>query len=274
MNEDKINFTSSIEKNLSQLFSLSGRIALVTGGASGLGKRIGTTLAAVGATVYFADIDEQGVTDAVRRAREVGLNETYSMKLDVTKQASVRSAFQKVNDENGRLDILICSAGTSGSKWIEDMSLDLWNRVLEVNLTGTFLCCREAVSMMIPQKWGRIVPIASMAATYVPRPEHFNGGYNYSASKAGVKLLTKRLSVELAPHNITVNSISPGWIETPLTEKAVSDMKTFHKMIESIPLRRVGAVSDLDGLLVYLCSESSGYLTGQDILIDGGYSVW
>lgn len=263
-----------IEKTLVRMFGLSGRNAIVTGAASGLGKRMATVLCSLGACVYFADLDE---SKAILAAEETANNcngVASGLYINVTNPDSVISAFQRIAEEITKLDILICSAGTSGACWIEEMSIDLWNRVLNVNLTGSFLCCQEAVKLMIPNHWGRIVNIASIAATHAPRPERFNGGYNYSASKAGVVGMTKRLAVELAPYNITANCISPGIMLTPLTEKALADEKTNEQTTSSIPLGRVGEPEDLDGLVGYMCSTSSAYLTGQDILIDGGYSVW
>jgi NAD(P)-dependent dehydrogenase (short-subunit alcohol dehydrogenase family) len=154
------------------------------------------------------------------------------------------------------------------------MTLDTWQRVLDVNLTGTFLCCQAVVRLMINQSWGRIINIASIASRYAPWPKEFNGAYNYSASKAGVVALSRRLAVELAPHNITVNCISPGLLITPLTEKKVTEKELYQKIIDHVPMRRLGTPEDLDGLVMYLCSELSGFLTGQEIFIDGGYSLW
>jgi NAD(P)-dependent dehydrogenase (short-subunit alcohol dehydrogenase family) len=270
--EDRIR--EDVARNLVRLFSLEGKTALVTGAASGIGKRIGIALCSAGASVYFGDLDTEIIESAVDEAKSVGAGDANALLLDVTEPVSVERAFRKIKESENKMDLLVCSAGTSGSKWIEEMTLELWNRVLEVNLTGTFLCCKEAVKYMISQRWGRIINIASMAATCVPRPEYFKGGYNYSASKAGVRILTKRLAVELASYNITANSISPGWIETPLTAQAIEDKNVYEQMLDSIPLHRIGSAEDLDGLIIYLCSESSAYLTGQDILIDGGYSVW
>jgi len=272
--DDKTIFLSIIEKNLSKLFSLKNRTAIVTGAASGLGKRIATTLTAVGANVYFADMNKDGITAAIEEVRTLCAFDANELLINVTDPKSVESAFTEVKEKNGRLDILINGAGTSGSTRIEEMNLDLWNRVLSVNLTGTFLCCKEAVKLMVPNRWGRIISIASIAGTHVPRPERFKGGYNYSASKAGVIGLTLRLAAELAPHNITANAISPGFMRSPLTERAFSEDHTLKQTIEATPLGRLGLPSDLDGLVVYLCSVSSEFLTGQDIIIDGGYSIW
>jgi len=274
LTNEQTRFSSNISHNIVQLFSLEGRTAVVTGAASGLGKRIGTTLVAAGAGVYFADIDETGAATAAHEASAIGSGSASHILLDVTDSKSVENAFGQISKQTGGVEILVCSAGVSRAKWIEEMTTEMWNMVLEVNLTGTFLCCREAAKSMVPRQWGRILNIASIAATHAPKPKRFDGGYNYSASKAGVIGMTKRLAVELAPHSITVNCISPGIMETPLTAKALAEKETLRQVLDSVPMRRVGKPSDLDGLVVLLCSASSGFLTGQDILVDGGYSVW
>ena len=274
MKNDRKRFSTSIAENLSHLFGVKGRTALVTGAASGLGRRMGTVLAAAGANVYLADIDEGGATVAAREAGAIGCGRANPIRLDVTDPASIADAFGHVKRKTGAVEILICCAGVSKATWIEDMTPDMWNSVLDVNLTGTFLCCKEAARSMVSRRWGRILNMASIAATHAPKPKRFDGGYNYSASKAGVIGMTKRLAVELAPYSITVNCISPGIMETPLTAKALAEEETLKQVLDSVPMRRVGQPSDLDGLVVFLCSESSAFLTGQDILVDGGYSVW
>jgi NAD(P)-dependent dehydrogenase (short-subunit alcohol dehydrogenase family) len=254
-------------------FGLQERTAVVTGGASGLGRRIGQVLACFGAEVYFADLDEERARQAAEEVVARG-DSAKSVYVDVTDPVSVRRAFEEVAKQSAKVDILVCSAGISAARWIEEMELKYWNRVLNVNLTGTFLCCQAAARQMVANRWGRIINIASIAALHAPRPQRFDGGYNYSASKAGVLGMSKRLAVELAPYNITVNCVSPGIMRTPLTEKAVSEEDTYRQIIDSVPLGRLGSPEDLDGLVVYLASVSSSFLTGQDIIIDGGYSVW
>jgi NAD(P)-dependent dehydrogenase (short-subunit alcohol dehydrogenase family) len=274
LKNDQTRFSTRIGDNLFQLFSAKGRTALVTGAASGIGKRIGTVLVAAGAAVYFGDIDEAGAHRAAQEAKLIGSGRGSPVQLDVADAGSVQNAFGHIAEEAGGVEILVCSAGVSRATWIEEMTLDMWTMVLDVNLTGTFLCCKEAARSMVSQRWGRIVNIASIAATHAPRPKRLEGGYNYSASKGGVIGMTKRFAVELAPYNITANCISPGITETPLTAKALAEEETLRQVLDSVPMRRVGQPSDLDGLVVFLCSESSAFITGQDILVDGGYSVW
>lgn len=274
MSEIRKEFSNSIADNLLRLFSVKGRTALVTGAASGLGKRMGTVLAAAGANVYFGDINKDGRAAAAREAQEIGGVDTRDILLDVTDMKSVEIALGQIRDETGGPEILICSAGISKGEWIEEMSLETWKGVLEVNLTGAFLCCKEATTSMVQRRWGRIINIASVAASHAPKPKRFDGGYNYSASKAGVIGMTKRLAAELAPYNITANCISPFIMQTPLTKKALADEGTLKEVLEGIPMQRLASPRDLDGLVIYLCSDSSSFVTGQDIIVDGGYTIW
>jgi len=257
------------DTGLQHLFDVRERSALVTGAASGLGRAMADALTRAGASVFYADINGDKASEAAQAA---GAN-AMSLQVDVTNEKSVRAAFAVANAQNAP-DILVCSAGISRAQWIEDMELEQWDAVLRANLTGTFLCCREASRTMIAHRWGRMINVASIAATWAPRPKRFNGGYNYSASKAGVLGMTIRLAVELATHGITANCISPGIMETPLTAHALSEPETREAALDSIPMDRLGKPEDLSGLLLYLCSNSSSYLTGQNIVIDGGYSLW
>jgi NAD(P)-dependent dehydrogenase (short-subunit alcohol dehydrogenase family) len=264
----------NLQADLLQKFDFGNKTVLVTGGGSGLGRRIGTVLYSLGAWVFFADLDEESARASAEMVKSDVSGRAAWLYMDVTDPNSVAEGFRRAEKERNKCDILICSAGISGSRWIEDMELDRWKHVLDVNLTGTFLCCQAAVKSMIMHRWGRIINIASIASRYAPWPKKFNGAYNYSASKAGVVAMSRRLAVELAPYNITINCISPGITRTPMTEKSVSDKEVHRQIIDHIPMRRLGKPEDLDGLVMYLCSELSEYLTGQEIFIDGGYSLW
>jgi NAD(P)-dependent dehydrogenase (short-subunit alcohol dehydrogenase family) len=264
-----------LNKELLKKYDFHGKTAIVTGGGSGLGFRFGKILAALGTYVTLLDVNEDSVRNAAESLNSTSKTQVRWHVADVTNPNSVKNSITASMLTQGGCDILVCCAGISGSSWIEDMTFDKWKRVIDVNLTGTFLCCQAVTRYMIDNGWGRIINIGSVASHYAPYPKEFNGAYNYSASKAGVVAFSRRLAVELAPHNITVNCISPFILTTPLTvKKAVDNKQVNQQLIDHIPMRRLGKVEDLDGLLMYLCSDLSEYLTGQEIFIDGGYTLW
>jgi len=264
----------NISDSLIQQFDFTGKTAVVTGGGSGIGQRIGTVLTALGAYVTLADVNGEAVRLVAESLRSDFTTDVGWIEMDVTDPESVKHGFFDLQYKNKGCDILVCSAGISASRWVGEMTLDLWQKVLDVNLTGTFLCCQAVVQTMVDQGWGRIINIASVASRFAPWPKKFNGAYNYSASKAGVVAMSRRLAVELALYHITVNCISPGFLITPLTEKKVSEKELHQQIIDHVPMGRLGTPEDLDGLVMYLCSDLSGFLTGQEIFIDGGYSLW
>jgi len=256
-----------------ELFRLDGKSAIVTGGGSGLGRAMAVALAGAGASVAVADVDEANAKKVRDEIIALG-GASLAIKVDVTNPSEVANMVDETVREFGTLDILVNSAGIAHAAPIEEMTLEIWNGVMSVNLTGVFLCCQAAAKQMMRQRKGKIINIASIAGTVIPKPEIFNGGYNYSASKAGVILLTKRLAVELAEYSITANCISPGYMRTRLIQRAIDDRKSFEEMVNTTPLRRLGEPSDLAGVVVFLASEASNFITGQNLIVDGGYTLW
>lgn len=256
-----------------ELFKLNGRVAIVTGGGSGLGRAMAMALAEAGAFVTVADINEANAQKVKDEIIALG-GTSLAIKVDVTNRLEVANMVDKTVKEFGALDILVNSAGVAHAALIEKMTLEVWNEVMSVNLTGVFLCCQAAAKQMIRQRRGKIINIASIAGMVIPKPKIFNGGYNYSASKAGVILLTKRLAVELAEYGITANCISPGYMRTRLIQRAINDKKSFEEMINTTPLKRLGKPSDLAGVVVFLASDASNFVTGHNLVVDGGYTLW
>ena len=243
-----------------------GRVAVVTGGASGMGLAIGRHLAARGDRVAL--LDREG--DAVLRAAE-GLRETgaraIGAQVDVTDRAAVDGALEKVRAELGRIEIMVTSAGVDAFESFLDITPERWEHVLAVNLTGTFHCLQAAVPDMLAARWGRIVTISSSSAqSGAPRMAH------YVASKGGVIGLTKALALELAPHGITVNNIPPGLIDTPMARRAeaAGDLANLDKLAARIPVRRTGSADDIATTCAFLCSDEAGYVTGQVVGVNGG----
>jgi len=257
-----------------KMFDLSGKVALVTGGASGLGILFGGALAEAGANVVLADIvvgtkkndgtlSEQAALDEVSKFTDHG--RVQAIKCNVTDLASVESAVESVENEFGKIDILVNSAGIFGdNKRVWEMPPENWDKVLAVDLKGTFLCCQSVAKVMIEKKAGKIINIAS-ASSFKP----LVGMAAYSAAKAGVVMLTKTLALELARYNIQANTLSPGYFITPLN-KDFFDSEAGKKMISLWPPRRPGNLDELRGIIIYLASPASSYTTGTEIVIDGG----
>jgi len=242
---------------------LSGRTALVTGGATGLGCRIAEGLAQAGASVFICGRRLDRCREACSRMAALGLN-VSALRCDVSRSEEVAAAVAAVVGESGRLDILVNNAGVSGSaSSIRDMSEADWDDTLAINLKGVFLCSRAALKPMIEQGGGKIINVASIGAR---KPLPLSG--DYSASKAGVIALTRTMALELVRHNIQVNAISPGFFATELNPEAIEHARLH--AARKIPAGRVGDAAEIRGLVVFLASQASNYIVGEDIAIDGG----
>jgi len=257
-------------------FNLTGRTAIVTGGNGGIGYGMASALLASGAAVAIWGSNPGKTQDARERlAAELtaaggDASRVHAFACDVGDEAQVEAAFaQSVAALGGRLDACFANAGVSskGTR-IEDMSLDEWRRVQRVNVEGVFLTFRAAARQMIAQgQGGSLVATASTAAV-----EGAARNSHYGASKGAVTSMVRALAMELARHQIRVNSILPGWIETDMTQKSVSNPKFADAVLPRIPVRRWGKIEDFGGIAVYLASDASGYATGEQLLIDGGYT--
>ncbi len=243
---------------------VKGRVALVTGSGGGIGEAIARALAQRGATVIVNDVDEAGASRVRDDIVASGGRSTYYVA-DCSDGGQVRSMFTTIGETHGRLDILVNNAGIIRDALVTKMTEKDWDAVLDVNLKSQFLCCQRAASMMIERKYGRIINISSRA---------WLGGYgqaNYSASKGGVVSLTRALAVELARHDITVNAIAPGLIETDMFRNFRRDVQ--ERLIAMQPTGRVGKPEDIANGVLFLASDTSSYVTGQTIHICGGKSL-
>jgi len=250
---------------LRDMFELKGRVALITGGARGIGKACAAALAEMGADVALVDLHRENLAEAVGDMEALGVRAIASL-CDVTVEGEVQAAFRATTAAFGRLDILVNSAGICIWAKGEEMTEEQWDRVVDIDLKGTFLCCQEAGKLMIAQGSGAIVNIASMSGQIANVPQ-CQAAYN--AAKAGVIQLTKSLAVEWAPHSIRVNSISPGYTATEMT----MTVPEYHAGWEAlIPMRRMARTDELLGALIYLVSDASTYTTGHDLVIDGAYT--
>ncbi|HHW04073.1 MAG TPA: 3-oxoacyl-ACP reductase FabG [Thermoanaerobacterales bacterium] len=245
--------------------ALEGKVAIVTGGTSGIGKAIAVGLAEAGADVIPTSRSIDKVKETVDMIRQMG-RKSLEIPTDVTKPEDVAELVKKVLQEYGKIDILVNSAGMTVQKLVKDLSLEEWDEVINLNLRGAFVCCKFVGDAMISQGSGKIINIASIGGQVA-----IGGAAPYCASKGGLIQLTKVLAVEWSKYHIYVNAIAPGYIRTPLNEQYLNEEgKLYKKIIGRVPLKRLGNADDLKGLAVFLASQASNYITGQVIYVDGG----
>jgi glucose 1-dehydrogenase len=256
---------------------LKGQKALVTGGSSGIGAAIAIHLAACGASVvvnYYSDADAaQKIVEQIEAAG----GEALAVGGNVGKEEDVRAMFDRMLERFGTIDILVSNSGIQKDAAFVDLSLDDWNKVIETNLTGQFLCAREAakeflrrgVRSDISSAAGKIICMSSVHQI-IP----WAGHVNYAASKGGIEMMMRSIAQELAPHKIRVNSIAPGAIATPINQSAWDNPEAKAKLLELIPSKRVGNVDDIGKAAVWLASDDSDYVTGTTLFVDGGMTLY
>jgi len=249
------------------MFSLKGKNALVTGASRGIGRGIAVSLAKAGASVavnYRSKKEE--AEKVVKEIKKLGVK-AIAIQADVSKKQDVIKMFQKIKKEWGKLHILVNNAGVVAFNTIENISEEEWDRIIDVNLKGQFLCIQEAIKLM--PKGSKIINISSIASGGAG--VGFGRIPHYAASKGGVIGLTEDLAIDLAPRGININSIAPGVIETDMTSAMVSDKTTSKQMLAHIPKNRFGKPEDIGYTAVFLSSDESDYITGAVIYVDGGW---
>ena len=246
---------------------LKGRTAVITGGNRGLGKAIATALGAAGANIVLVARDKYVLASAAEEVRATGV-EVSAFPADVTDEKQVFRLEQDIHGRIGQVDILVNNAGINIRKSVEHFTLAEWNQVLATNLTSAFLMCKAFVPRMKGHDYGRIINMASMMSHV-----SIAGRSAYSASKAGLLGFTKALALELAPDGITVVAISPGPFATEMNLPLMNDPEVSNQFTSKIPLGRWGNPEEIGKLAAYLCSESAGFITGTDVLIDGGWTA-
>ncbi len=253
-------------KTVKQLFDLSGRVAIITGGSIGLGRQMAEALAEMGANLVLCARKKERCEEAAQELEKLGIR-ALALGCDVKDQSSVQQLIDATVAEFGRIDILINNAGISWGAPTETMSLADWNKVMETNLTGTFLCAQAAGRVMLSQESGKIINMASVSGLKGAPPEAVQA-IAYHASKGGVISFTRDLAVKWARHNIQVNAIAPGWFPTHMSGKVIEHKKDY--LLSHIPARRFGTDYDLKGAAVFLASDASAYVNGHILVVDGG----
>lgn len=253
--------------NIEKLFDIKGRKALVTGAGRGIGKVLALALAEAGCDVAILEIDSKTAEDTAAEIQAKG-RKSIGIQVDVTRKDQVDNAFTKAAKALGGLDICINNAGISIQKPAEEMPEQDYDKIIDINIKGVFLCSQAAARIMIPQKSGSIINIASMSgiAVNVPQKQAI-----YNTSKAGVAMLTKSMALEWAPYGIRVNSISPGYMKTEMTMASMTHL--FPTWEALTPLGRLGVPEELRGAVIFLASEASSYMIGHDLVVDGGYTI-
>ncbi|MFZ5648320.1 MAG: SDR family oxidoreductase [Bacillota bacterium] len=250
-----------------EMFNLEGRVAIVTGGSIGLGEQMCTALAEAGASVIVASRKLERCEETAEKLRQIGAK-AMALKCDVSQPGDVESMVDATLKEFGRLDILINNAGITWGALTEDYPLDRWQKLLDVNVTGTFLCCQKAGKVMIGQKYGKIINFTSICGFVGNDPEVMNA-IGYHTSKGAVIALTSDLAAKWARYGINVNAISPGWFPTHMTKHVLKEKGEI--LLRHIPMRRFGSGDDIKGAALFLSSPASDYITGHVLRVDGGY---
>ena len=248
------------------LFSLTDKVAIVTGGSKGLGRGIGLAMAAAGSHVVPVSRTLADLEDVAEEVRSLG-RRSIPVVADVTQETQVQSMVQSVMEEFGRIDILVCSAGTVLLKPTPEYTVEEWRHVIRTNLESIFLCNKEVGKVMIRQKSGKIINMSSVRG--------LQGRANdptYTTSKGGLNLMTKSLAIEWAPHGINVNAIAPTFIRTNLNVDLLDDPDFYKWVVSRIPMGRVGNIWDLFGAAVFLASSASDFITGHILYVDGGWT--
>lgn len=254
--------------NFRHLFDLKGKVAVIPGGTGGIGLATAGCLAAYGAKVVIVGRDAGRTDESAREASAFG-GEVHGYAADISKMADIERMVADITHEHGPIDILINCVGTHVTVDAEDVTEEIWDQVVDLNLKWAFFTAQAVGKAMIPRMKGKIVNISSVRSKLGIR----KGYVPYCASKAGLNLMTQQLATEWAKHNIQVNGVAPTFIETPLTADLLSDQAFKESLVERIPLGRVGQPNDVVGACLFLVSPAADFITGQTLFVDGGVTA-
>ena len=253
-----------------ELFSLAGRVAVVTGGSRGLGLEIAHGLGEAGASVVVTARRQEWLGPAEEELRSAGIV-ARALACDVADQGQVEALARAVLERHARVDVLVNAAGISWGASAVEMPIERWRSVLDVNATGTFLCCQAFGRGMIDRGAGRIVNVASVAGLIGQDPEMMDA-VGYTASKGAVVAMTRDLAVKWAGHGVTVNAVAPGFFPTRMTKGLIEQGES--RLAAASPMRRIGRPGELKGVVLFLASDAGSYVTGQILAVDGGMTAW
>lgn len=252
------------------LFDLRGNVAIVTGGGIGLGQQIAMALAEAGCNVVICSRKVEKCEEVAHEIEKMGVR-ALAFRCDIANGEEIELVVNETVKKFGKIDILVNNAGRTWGSSAEEFPLEHWNKVLEVNVTGTFLFSQRAGRVMINQKKGKIINMASYAGLFGSDPEYMDA-IAYNTSKGAIVSFTKDLAVKWAKYNINVNAIAPGWFATQMTKWSLENKGA--KILDRLPIKRFGGENDLKGAVVFLASRASDYITGQVLCVDGGLSAW
>lgn len=252
-------------------FNLTGSVAVITGGASGIGREAANALSECGATIVLLDRDAAQLEAGREKLTAASGRDAHVHTLDVTDSRAVEATAAEVLRAHRQVDILVNSAGIARRHSALDVSDDDWRLVMDINVNGMFWVCRAFGRAMVERRQGSIINLGSMSGTIVNRPQH---AASYMASKGAVHMLTKALAVEWADYGVRVNALAPGYVATEMTLKMRERPELFNAWMEMTPMGRCGEPEEIAAAILYLASPASGFVTGAILPIDGGYTAW
>lgn len=255
--------------HVKELFDLTGKVAIVTGGGRGLGEQIAKGFAEAGANVVLCSRNENACKEVSEELKSIGV-ESLAFKCDVTNPEDVQNVVNQTKERFGRIDILVNNSGASWGAPAEDMPLEAWNKVLNVNVTGTFIMSQAVGKIMLEQNTGKIINIASVAGLQGTNPKYLDA-VGYSASKGAVVNLTRDLAVKWGSRGVHVNAIAPGFFPTKMSKDIIAHGG--EEILEGTPLKKFGSENDLKGAALFLAAPASDFVTGAILVVDGGSSV-